>query len=252
MNRTASFLWHEGKGVVLALALVLVVRTVAAEPYSVPTPSMVPTLMVGDTLVATKYAYGYSRYSMPIGEIPITGRVLDRMPERGDVIVFRLPRDPSVTYVKRVIGLPGDRIQMKEGRLYINGAMAARREAGTLDTVVLGRPVTLHRYIETLPATGNQAGRDHDILEMSDDDALDNTREYTVPAGQYFMMGDNRDDSLDSRVAAAEGGVGMVSKEYLVGRADLVLYSRDPDTAWWNPASWGEIAKHLRLFTQIS
>lgn len=247
MNRALSFLWHEGKGVVLALALVLAVRTVAAEPYSVPTPSMVPTLMVGDTLVATKYAYGYSRYSSPIGEIPMTGRVLDRVPERGDVIVFRLPRDTSITYVKRVIGLPGDRIQMKEGRLYINGERAARRAAGALDTTVLGRLVTLRRYVETLPG-----GRDHDILEMSDDDSLDNTPEYTVPQGAYFMMGDNRDDSLDSRVAAAEGGVGMVSKEFLVGRADMVLYSRDPATVWWNPANWGELAKRLRLFTQIS
>jgi len=247
MNRTVSFLWREGKGVVLALALVLVVRTVAAEPYAVPTPSMVPTLMVGDKLVATKYAYGYSRYSVPIGEIPMTGRVLDHTPERGDVIVFRLPRDTSETYVKRVIGLPGDRVQMKEGRLYINGDMAARRPAGALDTVVLGRPVTLRRYIETLPG-----GRDHDILEMSDDDALDNTPEFTVPQGQYFMMGDNRDDSLDSRVAAVAGGVGMVPADNLVGRVDMVLYSHDPDAPLWSPASWGEIVKRLRLFTQIT
>ena len=247
MSRVLSFLWHEGKGVALALALVLVVRTVAAEPYAVPTPSMVPTLMVGDKLVATKYAYGYSRYSVPIGELPMKGRVLDRAPERGDVIVFRLPRDTSATYVKRVIGLPGDRVQMRDGRLYVNGVMAARREAGALDTVVLGRPVTLRRYVETLPG-----GRDHDILEMSDDDSLDNTPEYTVPAGQYFMMGDNRDDSLDSRVAAINGGVGMVPAENLIGRVDMVLYSHDPDAPWWNPAIWGDLARHLRLFTQIS
>ncbi len=242
MNRTLSFLWHEGRGVVLALALVLVVRTVAAEPYSVPTPSMVPTLMVGDKLVATKYAYGYSRYSVPIGEIPMKGRVLERAPERGDVIVFRLPRDTSETYVKRVIGLPGDRVQMKHGRLYINGEMAARREAGTLDTVLLGRPVTLHRYIETLPG-----GRDHDVLEVSDDDSLDNTQEFIVPAGQYFMMGDNRDDSLDSRVAAKAGGVGMVPAENLVGRVDMVLYS-NPEAPW----TWRDLTKRLRLFTQIT
>lgn len=250
MSRTLSFLWNEGKGVVLALALVLVVRTVAAEPYAVPTPSMVPTLMVGDKLVATKYAYGFSRYSVPIGEIPMKGRVLDRAPDRGDVIVFRLPRDTSVTYVKRVIGLPGDRVQMKAGRLYVNGEMAARRAAGTLDTTILGRPVTLRRYIETLPANGNQKGRDHDVLEMSDTDNLDDTQEFTVPAGQYFMMGDNRDDSLDSRVAASAGGVGMVPEENLVGRVDMVLYSHDPDAPW--AATWRDFTKRLRLFTQIS
>ena len=247
MSRTLSFLWREGKGVALALALVLVVRTVAAEPYTVPTPSMVPTLMVGDKLVASKYAYGYSRYSTPIGEFPMKGRVLDSAPERGDVIVFRLPRDTSETYVKRVIGLPGDTVQMKEGRLFINGRMAERRETGTMVTELGGRSFTLHHYIETLPG-----GRDHDVIEMSDEDTLDNTREFTVPAGQYFMMGDNRDDSLDSRVAAVAGGVGMVPAENLVGRVDMVLYSHDPETAWWTPAGWRDLAKHLRLFTQIS
>ncbi|MHB1204852.1 MAG: signal peptidase I [Rhodospirillaceae bacterium] len=245
MKRALSFLWREGKGIGLALALVLVVRTVAAEPYTVPTPSMVPTLLVGDKLVASKYAYGYSRYSVPIGEIPMTGRVLETPPTRGDVIVFRLPRDTSETYVKRVIGLPGDRVQMKAGRLYVNGEMAERHEMGAFVTDLGGRSFTLHHYIETLPG-----GRDHEVIEMSDDESLDNTQEYTVPAGHYFMMGDNRDDSLDSRVAASAGGVGMVPAENLVGRVDMVLYSHNPDEPWWNMASWRDFAH--RLFTQIS
>lgn len=227
MKQTLSFLWREGRGVALTVALVLVVRMVAAEPYTVPTPSMVPTLMVGHKLVASKYAYGYSRYSTPIGEFPIKGRVLDQAPERGDVIVFRLPRDTSETYVKRVIGLPGDKVQMKDGRLFINGRMAERRDASAIVTDLGGRAFTLHHYIETLPG-----GRDHDVIEMSDGESLDNTPEFTVPAGQYFMMGDNRDDSLDSRVAAVAGGVGMVPAENLVGRVDMVLYSHDPEAAW--------------------
>jgi signal peptidase I len=247
MKRALSFLWREGKGVGLALALVLVVRTVAAEPYSVPTPSMVPTLLVGDKLVASKYAYGYSRYSVPIGELPMKGRVLETPPVRGDVIVFRLPRDTSETYVKRVIGLPGDRVQMKAGRLYINGEITARREVDAFVTDLNGRSFTLHHYIETLPG-----GRDHEVIEMSDDETLDNTPEYTVPTGNYFMMGDNRDDSLDSRVAAVAGGVGMVPAENLVGRVDMVLYSHNPEEPWWNVASWRDIAHHIRLFTQIS
>jgi signal peptidase I len=247
MNRALSFLWREGKGIGLAMALVLAVRTVAAEPYTVPTPSMVPTLLVGDKLVASKYAYGYSRYSTPIGEFPIKGRLLDHPPERGDVIVFRLPRDTSETYVKRVIGLPGDRVQVKGGRLYINGAMAERQEMGAFVTDLGGRPYTLHHYIETLPG-----GRDHEVIEMSDDESLDNTPEYTVPAGHYFMMGDNRDDSLDSRVAASAGGVGMVPAENLVGRVDMVLYSHNPEEPWWNVAKWRDLARHIRLFTHIS
>src|SRR5215510_3034998 len=119
------------KSILLALGFVLIVRTVLAEPYTVPSPSMVPTLLVGDELIASKYAYGYSKYSSPIGLMPdFAGRLLGKVPERGDVVVFRLPRDPSTTYVKRLIGLPGDRIQMRDGRLYINGAMVGRRAVG--------------------------------------------------------------------------------------------------------------------------
>src|SRR5215475_9100073 len=123
--------WQQAQPIVLAVGFVLIVRTVLAEPYSVPTPSMVPTLLVGDQLVGAKYAYGYSKYSLPLGYVPgVAGRLFARPPERGDVVVFRLPRDPSTTYVKRLIGLPGDRIQMREGRLYINGTMVPRREVG--------------------------------------------------------------------------------------------------------------------------
>ena len=195
LRRIAARGLLEIRPLALALGLVLIVRTVAAEPYSVPTPSMVPTLMVGDKLLASKYAYGYSRYSSPIGLMPdFKGRVLDHAPERGDVIVFRLPRDTTETYVKRVIGLPGDRVQMRDGRLYINGALVPREEAGAFKTELSGHPFTLRRYIETLPG-----GRAHDVLEISDHEALDNTQEFVVPAGHFFMMGDNRDDSLDSR-----------------------------------------------------
>src|SRR5436190_6794017 len=138
--------------VLLALSLVLVVRTVVAEPYRVPSPSMVPTLLVGDQLVATKFAYGYGKYSSPIGLMPdFSGRLFGSAPERGDVVVFRLPRDPSETYVKRLIGLPGDRIQMRAGRLYINETLMARRPVGRFDSDVGGFILPATRYIETLP-----------------------------------------------------------------------------------------------------
>ena len=214
---------------VVALSVVLVVRTVAAEPYVVPTGSMVPTLLAGDTVIAGKHTYGYSKFSSPIGLMPnFEGRVLDRAPERGDVIVFKLPRDTSENYVKRLIGLPGDRIQMRGGRLFINDERVARRDAGAYATELAGRPRTLRRFIETLPG-----GRQHEILEISDNAAYDTTGEFIVPAGHYFMMGDNRDDSLDSREPAARGGVGFVPMENLLGRVDRVLFSRDPDVALW-------------------
>jgi signal peptidase I len=223
----------------LAVGFVLIVRTVLAEPYSVPTPSMVPTLLVGDQLVGAKYAYGYSKYSLPLGYVPgVEGRVFGQPPERGDVVVFRLPRDPATTYVKRLIGLPGDRIQMREGRLYINDALVPRRDAGHFDGDLL--------YIETLPN-----GREHEIIEISDSQRHDNTPVFTVPDGYYFMMGDNRDNSLDSRVAASDGGVGFVPAENLVARVDRLLVSRDPDVGWFDVGQWAHVFRLGRTFSHI-
>ena len=211
--------------ILLAVGFVLIVRTVVAEPYSVPTPSMVPTLLVGDQLVGAKYAYGYSKYSLPIGHVPgVEGRLFGRVPERGDVVVFRLPRDPSTTFVKRLIGLPGDRIQMRQGRLYINDQLVQRRAVVTFDGHKL--------YVETLPTSPVGTTREHEIIEMSDHQRHDETDVYVVPADHYFMMGYNRDNSLDSRVPASEGGVGHVPEENLVARVDRLLVSRDPDVGW--------------------
>src|SRR5215831_13373155 len=171
------------KSILLALGFVLIVRTVLAEPYSVPSPSMVPTLLTGDELIASKYAYGYGKYSSPIGLMPdFSGRLFGKAPERGDVVVFRLPRDPSTTYVKRLIGLPGDRIQMRQGRLYINDELVPRREVGAYGNDTL--------YVETLPSSSGDGGREHEIIEISDSQRHDNTGVYIVPEGHYFMMGD--------------------------------------------------------------
>jgi signal peptidase I len=230
--------------IVLAVGFVLIVRTVLAEPYTVPTPSMVPTLLVGDQLVGAKYAYGYSKYSLPLGQLPgIEGRLFARSPERGDVVVFRLPRDPSTTFVKRLIGLPGDRIQMREGRLYINDALVPRRAAGQFEGDLL--------YIETLPPTSGGAAREHEIIEISDTQRHDDTPVFTVPEGHYFMMGDNRDNSLDSRVAASDGGVGFVPAENLVARVDRLLISRDPDVGWFDVGRWAHAFRLGRTFSHI-
>ena len=235
------------KMLIVTLAFVLTIRTVAAEPFVVPSPSMVPTLLIGDELLAAKYPYGIGKYSSPIGLMPdFAGRFAGHLPERGDVIVFRLPRDPSETYVKRLVGLPGDRIQMKGGRLLINGAVLPRRSAGVYETVLDGEPHRFARYVETLPG-----GREHPILKRSGGSPLDETTEFTVPAHHYFMMGDNRDMSLDSRVPATDGGVGFVPEENLVGRADRVLYSRDPEVAAWDLADWREIFRADRFLGRI-
>jgi signal peptidase I len=206
----------------------------------------VPTLLTGDQLVAAKYAYGYSRYSSPIGLMPdFSGRLFDKVPERGDVIVFRLPRDPSTTYVKRLIGLPGDRIQVKGGRLHINDAIVARRAVGpfTGDAGDRGTPTL---YVETLPG-----GREHEIVEMSDAAQHDDTPVFVVPARHYFMMGDNRDNSVDSRIGVADGGVGFVPEDNLIGRVDLVLLSRDPAVAWSDVAEWPHAFRSGRFLGRI-
>jgi signal peptidase I len=232
------------KPIAVSLALVLVVRTVVAEPYRVPSPSMVPTLLVGDELIGSKFAYGFSKYSLPVGVMPgITGRLFDTPPQRGDVIVFRLPRDPSTTYVKRLIGLPGDRIQMKAGRLYINDVLVPRREIGTFEGSTL--------YVETLP-TNDGKGRDHEMVEISDTDRYDDTPVYLVPEKHYFMMGDNRDNSLDSRISPAEGGVGYVPEENLVARADMLLLSSNPDVGWFDFKAWPNAFRLDRFFGKVS
>jgi len=236
------------KPMLLALGFVLIVRTVVAEPYRVPSPSMVPTLLVGDELIGSKFAYGYGKYSSPIGLMPdFSGRLFGEAPERGDVIVFRLPRDPSTTYVKRLIGLPGDRIQMQEGRLYINGVIVPRRAIGPFTNGVGGRGIASTLYVETLPN-----GREHEVVEISDAEEHDDTPSFVVPPKHYFMMGDNRDNSLDSRIAAEDGGVGFVPEDNLVARADLVLLSRDPAVGWFDVAEWPHAFRFARLFGHIN
>lgn len=216
--------WEYGKESLLTLLLVLAATTAVARPYYVPTGSMEPTIQIGDELLANKFAYGYSRYSLPFGFGPSsTTRLLQRMPQRGDIIVFRLPRDPAQVYVKRVIGLPGDRIQMRDGCLAVNGRLLALRPDGSgLVETEDGSMLRAPRYTETLPG-----GRSHAIFKMQWNGPLDNTPVYVVPVNHLFMMGDNRDDSLDSRVAAGDGGVGYVPMENLIGRAEIVMGSVD-------------------------
>ena len=217
--------------VVYAVLVALVIRVFAYEPFNIPSGSMIPTLLVGDYLFVSKFSYGYSRYSLPWGLPLIEDRVLADQPERGDVVVFKLPRDNKTDYIKRIVGLPGDSIQVREGILYIDDK-PVRREKVAERTVpgFAGTATTLNEYIETLPN-----GRSHRIWERSDDDRLDNTPVYKVPPGHYFAMGDNRDSSQDSRMLSL---VGFVPFENLIGRADFLFFSHNSSARWWEVWRW--------------
>jgi signal peptidase I len=230
--------------IVYAGLIAIFVRTFAYEPFNIPSGSMLPTLLIGDYLFVSKFSYGYSRFSLPFGVPLIDGRILGGTPERGDVAVFKLPSDNSTDYIKRIIGLPGDKIQVIGGVLNINGVPVPRRRVGEYtDRDAYGNSVTFTHYIETLPG-----GREHDIIERSDDGQLDNTPVYEVPPGHYFAMGDNRDNSLDSRVL---NHVGFVPAENLVGRADVLFFSSNGTARLWEVWKWPAAIRFSRMFNGV-
>jgi signal peptidase I len=225
------------KTVVYALLIAGTFRTLFFQPFWIPSESMKDTLLIGDFLFVNKMAYGYSKYSCPFAMCPFSGRIFASEPERGDVVVFRHPVN-GTDFIKRLIGLPGDKIQMKDGILYINGVIAPQEPGGVFEEInepqgpMGNRPrcengavgeggiCTRTRSIETLPN-----GEKHSVLNIDKAGGGDNTDVFTVPEGHYFFMGDNRDNSLDSRFSQRAGGVGFVPAENLLGRADRVIFS---------------------------
>lgn len=250
------------KTIVGALAIALVFRSFLLEPFNIPSGSMVPRLLVGDYLLVSKWSYGYSRYSFPLGLPLFEGRAFDTAPARGDVVVFKTPQDNRTDFIKRVIGLPGEQIQMRGGVLFINGVAVPKRRVEDFTIPYHVRPsgyeandwsddcsrdfatnrlptrlpsgemvCVFPQYEETLP--GGKTIRVLDQAEMPQD----NTPTYIVPAGQYFMMGDNRDDSEDSRFGVPEG-IGFVPKENLVGKAQVMFFSIDYTAHWYEFWKW--------------
>jgi len=231
------------KTVLLAILIALVIRSFLLEPFRIPSHSMYPTLRVGDYLFVTKYTYGYSRYSFP-GGLPIfSGRIWNTDPERGDVVVFKFPKNTHTDFIKRIIGLPGDKVQMKEGHLYINDVRVPRKEDGRyIIDEYLALPEFYHKYVETLPN-----GVQHQIIELSDNERIvDNTEVFEVPEDSYFVMGDNRDRSDDSRIS-----VGFVPKENLVGKAKFIFFSHDDSGSILKPWTWFHAIRWKRFFMGI-
>ena len=230
----------EGKeiaGVVaVAVILVLLLRTLLFQPFTIPSASMEPNLYQGDYIIVSKWNYGISKYSLPIALPIIQGRLFDTLPKRGDVVVFKLPRDNKTDFIKRVVGLPGDHIQMKHDQLYINDQAVPNTLIGPVpaeDAKLISGLDTATEYSETLPA-----GRTHLMQDMVKDGPVDDTDVFVVPAHHYFMMGDNRDNSEDSRFPMATGGVDYVPEENLEGRAIMVLLSWKEGSSLWKPWTW--------------
>ncbi len=226
-----------------AALIALVIRGFAFEPFNIPSGSMIPGLLIGDFLFVSKYTYGYSSRSTIFGLLPFEGRLFGEEPKRGDVVVFKLPSDNRTDYIKRLVGLPGDNIQVKSGLLYVNGVAVERRK--------LAEPVAANYlepregasdYIETFPD-----GNAHIIREDGDNYRLDDTDVFTVPPRHYFFMGDNRDNSQDSRTNM----VGFVPAENLVGRAEVIFFSLNEDARFWELWKWPTDVRWGRIFKKI-
>ena len=230
--------------IIHALIIALVIRTFLFQPFNIPSGSMKATLLVGDYLFVSKYSYGYSKYSLPLSPPLFSGRIPgDWHPQRGDVVVFRLPKDPSTDYIKRVIGLPGDKIQVIDGVVNINAVPVKRERASDfVETEEGTRDAPVKRWKETLPN-----GVTYYALDLVDNGFADNTQVYTVPPDQYFMMGDNRDNSTDSQFSQ----VGMVPFENIVGKAQIIFFSVFEGERAWQFWRWPVSVRWSRLFTIV-
>ena len=243
--------------ILLAWAL----RSLVIAPFSIPSGSMLPTLYIGDYVAVAKWPYGYSRYSFPFGFPSFNGRIFSHLPARGDVVVFRHPSENS-DLIKRVIGLPGDMVEVRSGELILNGQRVPRQEMppyaapisanSPCNVVPEATPLvtrvgnqtycTYPAYRESLPG-----GPSYTVLDQVDGGPADDFGPVRVPAGRIFLMGDNRDDSLDSRFASAEGGIGMVPVENLIGRAAVTFWSTDGTASYWKPWTWFSALRGSRV-----
>ena len=242
-TRATNEMVEVGKTVFYALLIALVLRVLLFQPFTIPSASMEPTLLEGDYIIVSKYSYGYSKHSIPLSPPIFNGRLFSHHPTRGDVIVFKLPRDNKTDYIKRLIGLPGDHIQVKHGTVFVNNQPIAQKAQGQT-TIDLGGFMTKADVIrETMPG-----GRSYLTYSVDPTQSPENTDVFVVPEGNYFFMGDNRDNSLDSRFPKENDGVGFVPVENLEGKAQIILLSWKRGASLFKPWTWVMDAEPSRFF----
>lgn len=227
--------------IIQALLLALVLRTFLFQPFNIPSGSMKPTLLVGDYIFVSKFSYGFSRYSMPFGPNIFSGRIWGSDPARGDVVVFKYPPDPSKDYIKRVIGLPGDKVQLTDSVVIVNGQSFERVQKGTFSERAYGTERSVPIFRETA-----DNGASYQTIDIQPGNLPDNTRVFEVPEGHFFFLGDNRDNSADSRF-----DVGMVPAENLVGKAQVIFLSLENETPAWQIWRWPTDMRWGRLFSGL-
>jgi signal peptidase I len=230
--------------IIHALIIALVIRTFLFQPFNIPSGSMIPTLLIGDYLFVSKYSYGYTHYSLPFSPALFSGRIIGMPVNRGDIVVFRPPGDQDTDFIKRVVGLPGDRLQVIHGVLNINGVPVKREPVTGKCSTEDDFEAPVRCYRETLP---NHVS--YIIHSFSDEGLAENTDVFAVPSGHYFMMGDNRDNSSDSRIP--HGVVGYVPYENIIGKAQIIFFSIKPDGHAWEVWRWPWTVRWSRLFTLV-
>ena len=223
--------------------IAIIFRSLFFEPFNIPSGSMIPSLLVGDYLFVSKYSYGYSKYSFPFGVMPIEGRFLEQHPKRGDIIVFRKPGQENIDYIKRLVGLPGDNVQVINGILHVNDKASTRTKTNLGKTKnSIGDTILVNEYIEQF-----EDSNFHKIIEASDNDLFDNTIKFKVPIGHYFFMGDNRDNSRDSRTSE----VGFVPKINLIGKAERIFFSHNGSASFYEFWKWHNLIRFSRIGKKI-
>ena len=238
-NKSNNSIKELFKTLLIAGSIAIFFRSIFFEPFNIPSGSMIPSLLVGDYLFVSKYSYGYSKYSFPFGVVPITDRIFEKSPKRGDIIVFRKPGDETIDYIKRLVALPNDTVQVKNGVLYINKKMVERTKSnvGVMKNN-FGDEKIFTQYKETFDGLNF-----HEIIEASDQDLFDDTIEFKVPDNHFFFMGDNRDNSRDSRSPE----VGFVPKRNLIGKAQIIFFSHNSSASIFEFWKWHKAIRFSRI-----